>query len=137
MVCAWRPRPTIWPCLNYQDALGAIRFLVDVVGFTEGAVHTDESGRHVEHAELVWPEGGGVMLGSVRRDGRPFEQLPTGTSGVYVVTDRAEDVHRRAAAAGADVVEQLQTKAYGGSGFVIRDPEGNLWSFGSYRPAQP
>jgi uncharacterized glyoxalase superfamily protein PhnB len=126
--------PTTWPCLNYQDALGAIRFLVDVIGFTEGAVHTDELGRHVEHAELHWPEGGGVMLGSARPDGRPFERLATGASGIYVVTDRPEDVHQRAVAAGGEVVEPLQAKAGGGRGCLIRDLEGDLWSFGTYRP---
>ena len=127
----------IWPCLNYRDALGAIRFLVDVLGFTPGPVHTGEGGQHVEHAELYWPEGGGVMLGSAKVDGRPFEQLPTGGSGVYVRTERPADVHQRVVAAGVDVVEPLQAKAGGGPGFVIRDPEGNLWSFGTYRPASP
>ncbi len=91
----------------------------------------------MEHAELPWPEGGGVMLGSSRVDGRPFEQLPTGASGVFVTTDRPAGVHQRAVAAGADILEPLQPKAGGGPGLVISDPEGNLWSFGTYRPASP
>lgn len=127
----------IWPCLNYRDALGAIRFLVDVVGFHEAAVHTSDDGRHVQHAELTWPEGGGVMLGSAKDDGTPFEQLPTGAFGVYVVTDRPDEVHQRAVAAGADVVSPLRDRDHGGRDVTIRDPEGNLWSFGIYRGAQP
>ena len=131
------PTAMIWPCLNYRDALGAIRFLVDVVGFDEAAVHTSDDGRHVQHAELTWPEGGGIMLGSAKDDGTPFEQLPTGASGLYVVTDHPDEVHQRAAAAGAEVVSPLQDKDHGGRDFTIRDPEGNLWSFGTYRGTQP
>jgi uncharacterized glyoxalase superfamily protein PhnB len=127
----------IWPCLNYRDAPGAIRFLVDVVGFHETAVHTSDDGRHVQHAELTWPEGGGVMLGSAKEDGTPFEQLPTGASGLYVVTARPDEVHQRVLAAGAEVVSPLQDKEHGGRDFTIRDPEGNLWSFGTYRGTQP
>lgn len=127
----------IWPCLNYRDAPGAIRFLVDVVGFREKAVHTSDDGRHVQHAELTWPEGGGVMLGSAKEDGTPFEQLPTGASGLYVVTERPDEVHQRVLAAGAEVVSPLQDKEHGGRDFTIRDPEGNLWSFGTYRGTPP
>jgi uncharacterized glyoxalase superfamily protein PhnB len=29
------PTPTIWPALRYDDAPGAVRFLVDVFGFRE------------------------------------------------------------------------------------------------------
>jgi uncharacterized glyoxalase superfamily protein PhnB len=91
----------------------------------------------VQHAELTWPEGGGIMVGSAKDDGTPFEQLPTGASGLYVVTDHPDEVHQRAAAAGAEVVSPLQDKDHGGRDFTIRDPEGNLWSFGTYRGTQP
>jgi uncharacterized glyoxalase superfamily protein PhnB len=91
----------------------------------------------VQHAELTWPEGGGVMLGSADRDGTPFEQLPTGGCGVYVVTDRPQDVHHRAVTAGAEIVLPLRDRDHGGRDVTIRDPEGNLWTFGTYRGAQP
>lgn len=123
----------IWPCLNYRDALGAVRFLVDGIGFHEAAVHTSDDGKHVHHAELTWPEGGGVMLGSAIQDGTPFERLPTGSSGLYVVTAHPEAVYQKVVDFGAEVVSPLQAKDHGGKDFTIRDPEGNLWSFGSYR----
>jgi uncharacterized glyoxalase superfamily protein PhnB len=28
----------------------------------------------------------------------------------------------------------LETKDYGGSGFTVRDPEGQVWSVGDYDP---
>ncbi len=39
----------------------------------------------------------------------------------------------RATAAGAEVVRELKDEDYGSRGFSVRDPEGNLWSFGTYR----
>ncbi len=43
---------------------GAIKFLVEAFGFEETAVYGE--GDRVDHAELSWPEGGGIMLGSAR-----------------------------------------------------------------------
>lgn len=36
----------------------------------------------------------------------------------------------------ADVVRPLAGTDYGAREFVVRDPEGNLWSFGDYVGAQ-
>jgi uncharacterized glyoxalase superfamily protein PhnB len=41
----------------------------------------------------------------------------------------------RATAAGAEVVRGLKDEDYGSRGFTVRDPEGNHWSFGTYRGA--
>jgi uncharacterized glyoxalase superfamily protein PhnB len=49
------------------------------------------------------------------------------------VTDRVDAVHRRAAAAGAEIVQELADTDYGSHTFSLRDPEGNHWSFGTYR----
>jgi uncharacterized glyoxalase superfamily protein PhnB len=86
----------------------------------------------VEHAELRWPEGGGVMLGTADRADSAFSRHP-GTAGVDVVTDRPDDLFVRANAAGAELVRELRDEDYGSRGFTVRDPEGNLWSFGTYR----
>ena len=54
----------------------------------------------------------------------------------YVVVP-AEDIvalHDRAVAAGAEVVMELTDTDYGSRDFSVRDPEGNLWSFGTYQP---
>lgn len=124
----------IWPSLNYRDAHAAIAFLVDAFGFGQTAVHDDDQGR-VAHAELRWPEGGGVMLGDASREESEFSRMPTGCASVYVVTDDPDGVHERAIAAGADPVRGLRDEDYGSRGFSVRDPEGNIWSFGTYRGA--
>jgi uncharacterized glyoxalase superfamily protein PhnB len=45
------------------------------------------------------------------------------------------DRHRAAAVAGgANVVREPQDTDYGSREYSVRDPEGNLWSFGTYDP---
>ncbi|MGY1841599.1 MULTISPECIES: VOC family protein [unclassified Modestobacter] len=125
------PPPTVWPAFRARDARAVIRFLVDALGFEETAVYGE--GDTVAHAQLDWPPGGGVMLGSVRDvPDDPWPARP-GTAAAYLVTDDVAAVHARARAAGADVVQQLHDTDYGGQEFAVRDPEGNLWSVGSYR----
>jgi uncharacterized glyoxalase superfamily protein PhnB len=53
-----------------------------------------------------------------------------------VVADPDEH-HRRAVEAGAEIVRPLEDTDYGARGYTARDPEGNLWSFGNYQPAEP
>ena len=72
------------------------------------------------------------MLGDT--EGRDAENLalPSGPISVYVVTDKPDALHDRAVAAGATIVRGLRDEEYGSRGFSATDPEGNLWSFGTY-----
>jgi uncharacterized glyoxalase superfamily protein PhnB len=127
------PPPQVWPTLRARDAHGLIRFLVDAFGFEATAIFAN--GDAVEHAQLSWPLGGGIMLGSVRPagpDGRDWALEP-GTFGAYVVTDEPDQLLRRALAAGATPMRDLEDTHYGSREFAVRDPEGNMWSFGTYR----
>ena len=54
---------------------------------------------------------------------------------IYVVTDEPDALFARSTAAGAEVVQGLRDEDYGSRGFTVRDPEGNTWSFGTYRGA--
>lgn len=128
-----QPATQVWPTLVYADARTAIRFLVDAFGFVESlVVANDADDTVVEHAQLRWPEGGGVMLGSANRPGNLFSQRPTGAGSLYVVTSDPDAVHDRAVAHGAVVFSPLVEHDYGGRGFSVTDGEGNIWSFGSY-----
>jgi len=51
-----------------------------------------------------------------------------------VVVADADVHHARATAAGAGVPETPADRPYGGRDYIARDPEGNLWSFGTYDP---
>jgi uncharacterized glyoxalase superfamily protein PhnB len=125
------PAPQVWPTLRARDARALIKFLVDVLGFEETVVYGD--GDRVDHAELAWPEGGGIMLGSVRDSGD--RTLPAGTSSAYVVTDDPDGLYARATQAGAQILMELHDTDYGSRDFAVADPEGNRWSFGTYRGA--
>ncbi|MGV4926320.1 VOC family protein [Streptomyces sp. BHT-5-2] len=121
--------PSVWPTLQAHDAPALIDFLVDTVGFTRTAVYEDAGA--VAHAQLDWPEGGGIMLGSYKPDSEWC--VPPGSFGAYVVTDQVDELYERLAAAGAKVIRPIEDQAYGSREFAIEDPEGNKWSFGTYR----
>ena len=123
---------TVWPCLNYRDARGAITFLTEAFGFVEKLVMPGDTDDVVVHAELRWPEGGGVMLGSAGRDDNEFSRLPTSCASLYVVTSDPHALYARATAAGARVVREMRDEDYGSTGFSVRDTEDNIWSFGTY-----
>lgn len=52
------------------------------------------------------------------------------------MTSRLDELHARAVAAGVTITRPLQDTDHGSREFAARDPEGNLWSFGSY-PGHP
>jgi uncharacterized glyoxalase superfamily protein PhnB len=121
----------VWPTLRYRDAPAAIEFLTTAFGFTPRAVYrSDSEPTVVEHAELDWPLGGAIMLGSIRDSGD--WKVSAGAGATYVVTDDPDALFARATTAGATVVRAPQDEDYGSRDFVVRDPEGNFWSFGTY-----
>ncbi|HLR97960.1 MAG TPA: VOC family protein [Mycolicibacillus parakoreensis] len=126
--------PTVWLTLQAHDAAALIDYYTTTFGFVVAA-RCDGDGDTVAHAELHWPQGtGAIMLGSYR-PGRPWCRQP-GTAGGYVVTADPEALYRRVCERRADVVMALTDTDYGSREFAVRDPEGNLWSFGSY-PGAP
>ena len=123
---------SIYVTLRYDDPRAAIAFLTGTLGFVEQHVVTGDDGT-VAHAELSFGDGV-VMLGG--RSGTP-DTFDTGRAVVYLALDSAEEVdahHARATAGGAEVVQELVDQPYGSREYAVRDPEGNVWSVGSYRP---
>jgi uncharacterized glyoxalase superfamily protein PhnB len=121
--------------LSYDDAQAAIEFLTSAFGFVAKAVYYgDDAQTRVVHAQLDWPPGGGIMLGSTPRpEGWPDVQ---GAASAYCVVDTdaaVDELFARATAAGARVLRPPTDEDYGGRDCVVLDPEGNQWSFGSYR----
>jgi uncharacterized glyoxalase superfamily protein PhnB len=121
--------PDIYPVLRYADPTAAIRFLVDAFGFSEHAVHKGPDGE-IAHAELRFGNGM-VMLGP---SGGGEAVLDTGAQSIYVVATDIDALHDRAVAAGAEIVFPLTDLDYGSRDFSAKDPAGNVWSFGTYRP---
>jgi uncharacterized glyoxalase superfamily protein PhnB len=123
---------SIYPSLRYRDARAAIDFLCEAFGFAEKEVHAGADGV-IGHAELSG-FGGIVMLGTEPEGGDPRWGTHAGQSWLYLSTEDPDALHDRALAAGAQIVRELTDTDYGSRDFSARDPEGNLWSFGTYAP---
>ena len=120
--------------LAYRDAEAAIEWLGRAFGFRQKFAAPAEDGKIV-HAELE-ANGNVVMLGStgVGLDIRSPRDLGGATHCMYLVIDEPDEHYRRAREAGAEIVRELHDTDYGSREYVCRDPEGNLWSFGTYDP---
>ncbi|OLT14512.1 hypothetical protein BJF78_18795 [Pseudonocardia sp. CNS-139] len=123
---------SIHATLRYDDPRAAMAFLTGALGFVEQAVHLGEDGT-VAHAELSFGDGV-VMVGTRRGGADPYD---TGRAVLYLVLDDPAEVdahHDRAVAAGATVLSGLVDQPYGSREYAVTDPEGNVWSVGTYRP---
>jgi uncharacterized glyoxalase superfamily protein PhnB len=120
---------SIYTTLRYDDALAAIDFLERAFGLERGAVFQAPDGS-VQHAQLRFG-GDWIMLGSA--SDRNLE-VETGPAWVYIVVDDPDAHFERARAAGAGIVHELTDRDYGSREYTARDPEGNVWTFGTYRP---
>jgi uncharacterized glyoxalase superfamily protein PhnB len=128
-------RPNIFPAVRYRDADAGIAFLTRAFGATEKAVHRGDDGA-IHHAELALGAGL-VMVGEQREDGKLGGDAPrplSSTISIYVVVEDPDSHHAVAREAGANVVRELEDMDYGSREYSVRDPEGNLWSFGTYDP---
>lgn len=120
----------IWPAFSYDDPIAARAWLA-ALGFEDGILVTDPGTGTVRHSEMLWPEGGRVMVSARGQDAGQFS-LPPGGSAVYVVTTDPDAVFVRARQLGAKVLRDMEDTDYGSRGFSITDAEGNRWSFGTY-----
>jgi uncharacterized glyoxalase superfamily protein PhnB len=121
--------PTLYPVLAYRDARSAIDWLERAFGFERMMVHPEDG--PVVHAELAL--GTGVLMVSTLDDAHG--DLPKRRFNAPYVYVADPDAHcARAIAAGAEITRELQDTPYGSREYCARDPEGNEWSFGTYRP---
>ncbi|GAA1552931.1 VOC family protein [Kribbella hippodromi] len=124
----------VWPTLLYRDGQAALKFLTDGLGFTVTASYPGAPAGSIAHAVLTWPAGGGIMVSSVDAKPEPdeFSELAGQIHSVYLVHDDPDSLFGHAVGAGGVVVRELHDTDYGSRDFTVRDPEGNLWSVGTY-----
>lgn len=130
---------TLVPSLRYQDAPAAIDWLCRVFGFRRHAVYENPDGT-IAHAELTLGKGM-LMLGSAKNTGphahllaQPSELDGRQTGGVYLVVEDCDSSYAAVQDAGGKIIQDLHQPDYGGKAFSCLDPEGYLWSVGSYDP---
>ena len=128
----------IIPTIRYKDAPTAIEWLCKAFGFKKNLVVQGENGT-ISHAQLSFGNAM-IMLGSENDNeyGKLFrtpEDLNGfNTQALYIVVEEVDEHYKRAISAGAEIVLDIKDEDYGGRGYSCKDPEGNLWNFGSYNP---
>ena len=120
------------PYLCVRDAASAIEFYRKAFGATELMRLTQPDGK-IGHAEIKIGAAP-IMLGSGKHGPGPDNPWDTVKQGVYVYVEDVDAHYARAKAAGAEIVMELKDTDYGSRGYSVRDLEGHLWSFGTYRP---
>lgn len=120
---------TIYPVLHYKDPEAALRFLTTAFGCRERQVHRAPDGT-IQYVELSL---GDCMFGFgvTGEEPSPFDLGPTA---VYVALDDPDAHHATAVEAGAEIIMEPTDQDYGSRDYAARDPEGNVWAFGTYRP---
>ena len=126
--------PRLYPALRYKNAAKMIDWLGEAFGFSVHARYGE--GDVVHHAELAFGSSM-IMLGTARDDDYGKMVGEPGSGGgksIYVAVDDADAAYARAKKAGAKIIQELTDRDYGSREFICRDPEGNVWSFGTYWP---
>jgi uncharacterized glyoxalase superfamily protein PhnB len=127
------------PILRYKDAPAAIQFLTEAFGFEQRVVVPGQEPGSVVHARLTLGRSM-LMLATHNKHGKFDEtmKLPHEAGGctqaLFVVVDDADAHCARAAASGAKITMPVEDWANGGRGYTCEDPEGHLWSFGTFDP---
>ncbi|KAA3615786.1 MAG: glyoxalase [Calditrichaeota bacterium] len=129
---------TIIPTMRYNDASSAIEWLCKVFGFKKHLVVPGDEGKII-HAQLTFGNGM-IMLGSAAEDEYgalvqpPANESSPCTQSSYIIVDDIDALYEKTKSAGGKIEIQLKEEDYGGKVFSCRDPQGQLWNFGSYNP---
>ncbi|OSQ47382.1 VOC family protein [Thalassospira alkalitolerans] len=128
---------TVIPALHYDDAKAAIEFLCRAFAFEKHAIYENEDGI-IEHAELIFGNGM-IMLGQARDSQygkltRRPRDIGGVTQSIYIIVPDADLHYAHAIAASTEIVMPLEAQNHGGKAYSARDPEGHIWSFGTYDP---
>lgn len=131
-------KATVITGLRYHRAKDMIEWLGKAFGFEKKAVYDGPNGA-VMHAELTFGNGM-IMIGSVD-NGNPSskwmkqpDEIGGETRTAYLIVSDIDAIYASAKAAGAKMLLDLEEKDYGGKGFTCTDPEGHVWSVGTYDP---
>ena len=125
--------------MRYRNVAAAADWLCTAFGFEKHRIVTADGGE-VAVAQLsvgpnmimLLPVGGSELDRLMKQ---PDEIGGAETQSCYVVVDDIDVHHAKAKKAGAQFVLDLKEYDSGGRGFSCRDPEGHIWSFGTYDPA--
>jgi uncharacterized glyoxalase superfamily protein PhnB len=124
------------PALRYHNVAAAVDWLCGAFGFERHDIVTAVDGT-ILHARLMFGSDM-ILLLPVRSPDGGTARAPEAAGEMqscYFVIDDADTHYHHAKAAGAEILD-ITEYDYGGRGYSCRDPEGHLWTFGTYDPRQ-
>ena len=122
------------PYLCVRDAASAIEFYRKAFGATELMRLTQPDGK-IGHAEIKIGAAPIMLADEFPEMGfRGPQSLGGSPVTIHLYVEDVDAHYARAKAAGAEIVMELEDTDYGSRGYSVRDLEGHLWSFGTYRP---
>ncbi|MCC8964821.1 VOC family protein [Bradyrhizobium sp. Pear76] len=111
--------PAVIPRIVTRDLTGLAGFLRDVFG-AKGEVRPGApTEMRIGDSIILISDGGGVR-----------EAMP---AFLYVYVPNADEIYRRAIAAGAESIETPADTPYGDRRAMVRDPWANVWQIATYR----
>lgn len=122
------------PALRYHNVAAAVDWLCGAFGFERHDIVTAVDGT-ILHARLMFGNDM-ILLLPVRSPDGGAARAPEAAGEMqscYFVIDDADTHYHHAKAAGAEILD-ITEYDYGGRGYSCRDPEGHLWTFGTYDP---
>lgn len=121
------PTDTVLPHVVYRDVAAAIAWLTKTFAFNEHYRY-GEPGGPVSGAQMhlgnAW-----IMVNRARAGSGSPAQLGAGTQSLTVFVEDVDAHFRRAKAAGAKIVEELNETAYGERQYGAEDLDGHHWLF--------
>ena len=135
------PNPTgtkFAPVLRYRGVAAAVDWLCTAFGFEKHGIVTGEDGEvlsaHLtfgDHMIMVLPAHDSGLGRFIKQ---PDEVGGAETQSCYIVVEDADAHYHKAKAAGAAILLDISDDDHGGRGYACRDPEGHIWSFGTFDP---
>lgn len=121
--------PNIFPVFRYTDARAAIDWLIQAFGFRKNAEYAGP-GNTISHAELCFgPSVIALSSATPPTAANPWSHV---RQGIYVAVKDVDAHYARAERAGAAIAMPIRDTEYGAREYTARDPDGYLWSFGTY-----
>ena len=128
----------IIPTMRYKNAPAAIEWLCQAFGFEKHLVVEGENDT-IAHAQLVYNNSMIMLSSEIENEYGTMVKSPeslngSNTQAPYVIVPKIDEHYAKAVAAGAGILIDIKDEDYGGRGYTCKDPEGHVWSFGSYDP---
>jgi len=127
----------VLPLIRYRDPRSAVAWLLEAFGFETRCLVSRVDGSFA-YAHLAF--GDNLIMVTPAPDAQPDRPAPEpekpAIDGRYFVVDDIEAHFARAKAGGAEILSEIAADDHGGRRYTCRDPDGHVWTFGTYDPAR-